>query len=156
MVKTRNVKHQNSHAATFTPRANNLLPLTRQYAAPFHSTYIVGQLSTAVRCNMNRHQLLAKLIGLSVPFLNIFRSPPPWPYTLEDLELQSFMWGNKHSTSARRVLFILRFIAFLAKYNILKLEIVRGRYAKLLSSVELVGIVPKSLRDTREELCINS
>jgi hypothetical protein len=104
---------------------------------------------------MNRHQLLAKLIGLSVPFLNIFRSPPPWPYTLEDLELQSFMWGNKHSTFARRVLFILRFIAFLAKYNILKLEIVRGRYAKPLSSVELVGIVPKSLRDTRKELCIN-
>ncbi|MEY4589737.1 MAG: hypothetical protein RL497_1813 [Pseudomonadota bacterium] len=35
---------------------------------------------------MKRHQIVAKLIRWSVPFLNIFRNPEAWPYSLEALE----------------------------------------------------------------------
>lgn len=34
---------------------------------------------------MTRYHILARLIQYSVPVLNIFRSPPVWPYPLADL-----------------------------------------------------------------------
>lgn len=34
---------------------------------------------------MNKHRILAKLIQLSVPFLNLFRNPKKWPYSFNQL-----------------------------------------------------------------------
>ncbi|WP_194868225.1 hypothetical protein [Pseudoalteromonas sp. PPB1] len=34
---------------------------------------------------MNKHKVVEKLIGWSVPFLNLFRKPEPWPYKFDDL-----------------------------------------------------------------------
>ena len=50
----------------------------------------------------------------------------------EELKLQAFMWGNKNSTFAGRVLLILGVIVFPMKLNILKIEILKGRKAKPL------------------------
>ena len=33
----------------------------------------------------NRHSVTAQMIKWSVPFLNIFRNPAPWPYSLDEL-----------------------------------------------------------------------
>lgn len=32
-----------------------------------------------------KHKIVAKCIGLSVPFLNLFRNPPAWPFALSEL-----------------------------------------------------------------------
>ncbi|WP_052748973.1 Coq4 family protein [Arsukibacterium ikkense] len=151
---------------------------------------------------MNRHRIVAKLIGWSVPFLNLFRRPEPWPYDLdelqnleegtlgkelhrflhsrnlgylpkyevhdtyhallgygttvtEELKLQSFMWGNKNSTFAGKVLFILGFIVFPSKRDIMRAEIKRGKSAKKLSGIDVVSIIPVQLVKLRTDLCIN-
>ena len=53
---------------------------------------------------MNRHRLLAKAIGFSVPLLNLVRRPEEWPYTLDDLsEMPDGSWGRElHSFLATR------------------------------------------------------
>ncbi|MDY7025720.1 MAG: Coq4 family protein, partial [Pseudomonadota bacterium] len=147
-------------------------------------------------------RVVAKLIGLSVPFLNMFRNPEPWPYDLdelqhfeegslgrelhffltsrnlgylpkyevhdtyhallgygttvtEELKLQSFMWGNRNSTFAGKVLFVLGYIVFPSKHEVFREEIERGRKAKQLSKVDLASIVPVQLDKIRKDLCIN-
>ena len=45
---------------------------------------------------MNRHRLLARAIGLSVPILNLFRSPDEWPYSLDGLsDMPDGSWGRE-------------------------------------------------------------
>lgn len=151
---------------------------------------------------MNRHRVVAKLIGWSVPFLNIFRRPKPWPYDFnelknfeegtlgrelyiflnsrnlgylpkyeehdtyhallgygttvtEELRLQSFMWGNKNSTFAGKVLFVLGYIVFPSKHDIFRADIDRGRKAKKLSDIDIASIAPMRLDKLRIDLCIS-
>lgn len=151
---------------------------------------------------MIRHRVVAKLIGWSVPFLNLFRSPEPWPYNFdelqhleegtlgrelhcflssrnlgylpkyevhdayhallgygstvtEELKLQSFMWGNKNSTFAGKVLLIVGYVVFPSKHDILRAEIDRGRNAKQLSGIDVVSLIPLQLDKLRIDLCIS-
>ena len=34
---------------------------------------------------MNLHSIIALMIKWSVPFLNVFRNPPPWPFSFDEL-----------------------------------------------------------------------
>jgi len=151
---------------------------------------------------MNRHKVIAKLIQLSVPVLNIFRTPDVWPYpfenlaefedetlgrelynflsirnlgylpkyeehdsyhvllgygttVIEELKLQAFMWGNKNSTFAGKVLFILGWIVFPSKHSLFRREIIRGKSAKSLSNIPVVSMIPKNLSGLRREFCIS-
>ena len=149
-----------------------------------------------------KYRIVAKCIKISVPFLNIFRNPPEWPYTLaelkamenetlgnnlfnflhtrnfdylpkyeshdayhsllgygttvtEELKLQGFMWGNKNSTVAGRVLFILGVIVFPNKYQLFKVEMKRGQNAKPLKEYSITEMIPLNINNIRKTLCIN-
>lgn len=149
-----------------------------------------------------KHKIIAKCIQLSVPFLNIFRNPPAWPFTLselemmetdtlgkclfefldsrdmgylpkyevhdayhallgygttvtEELKLQAFMWGNKNSTFAGRVLLILGVIVFPKKFSILKAELLKGKNAKPLKEHSLTEMIQDNIFQLRKDLCIN-
>jgi len=151
---------------------------------------------------MNRHKIIAKLIQLSVPFLNLFRTPESWPYPLEDLaefeeetlgrelydflsirnlgylpkyeehdsyqallgygttvteelKLQAFMWGNKNSTFAGKVLFVLGWVVFPSKHSLFRREIIRGKRAKPLSNIAVSSMIPKDLSELRCDFCIS-
>lgn len=73
----------------------------------------------------------------------------------EELKLQAFMWGNRNSTFAGKVLFILGCISFPSKYSVFKKEILRGQDAKPLSMQKASSMIPKNLAELRKELCIN-
>ena len=62
---------------------------------------------------MNRHRLLARAIGLSVPLLNTVRRPAQWPYSLDDLsDMSDGSWGRElHAFLASREL------GYLPKYE---------------------------------------
>lgn len=151
---------------------------------------------------MNRYRVVANLISWSVPFLNVFRKPKPWPYEFnelknfeegalgrelyvflhsrnleylpkyeehdayhvllgygttvtEELRLQCFMWGNRNSTFAGKVLFLLGYIVFPSKHDMFKIDIDRGRKAKKLSGIEVASIIPMQLNQLRIDLCIS-
>lgn len=62
---------------------------------------------------MNRHNALARAIGLSVPLLNLVRRPAPWPYSLDDLaEMPEGSWGRELSGFLRS-----RDLGYLPKYE---------------------------------------
>ena len=65
-------------AACYAPfwAAAQLIPKRAPHAA---------QVTQALNVIMNRHNIVAKLIQLSVPFLNLFRKPEAWPYPFESL-----------------------------------------------------------------------
>jgi hypothetical protein len=70
------------------------------------------------------------------------------------LKLQAFMWGNKNSTFAGRVLFIIGLILFPTKYKLFKVEIIRGKKAKALKEYDVIEMIEQPLLQLREELCI--
>jgi len=72
----------------------------------------------------------------------------------EELKLQAFMWGNRNSTFAGKVLFILGYVVFPAKRPILKREIVRGENAKPLAHLDVHLMIPRKLSNLRSDLCI--
>jgi ubiquinone biosynthesis protein Coq4 len=151
--------------------------------------------------DLSMYRVVEKLIQWSVPFLNLFRSPPVWPFSfddlkamdenslgfhlyaflnsrgfnylpkyeihdayhtllgygttsIEELKLQAFMWGNKNSTFAGRVLFIIGLILFPTKYKLFKVEIIRGKKAKALKEYDVIEMIDQPLLQLREELCI--
>lgn len=73
----------------------------------------------------------------------------------EELKLQAFMWGNKNSTFAGRVLFILGVIVFPGKFGLLKEELLKGKKAKPLKEYSIVEMIPENIGNLRKELCIN-
>ncbi|WP_425641056.1 hypothetical protein ACPUEK_13505 [Marinomonas gallaica] len=73
----------------------------------------------------------------------------------EELKLQAFMWGNKNSTFAGRVLFIIGYIVFPSKHSLLKREMIRGSNAKPLSGILVASMIPMNLLELRSNLCID-
>ena len=63
---------------------------------------------------MRKHRFLAKLIEVSVPILNTFRNPTPWPYSMQDLS------GMEKETFGRELYNLLRNrnLNYLPKYEI--------------------------------------
>lgn len=72
----------------------------------------------------------------------------------EELKLQAFMWGNKNSTFAGRVLLILGCIVFPAKYVLFQVELSRGKLCVPLKPINVTDILSRKLTDLRKELCI--
>ena len=184
-------------------RPVHLTSLNKQVKlTPGGAVYSGVKWSSSSLCeNMNKHLVVAKLIQWSVPFLNLFRNPEKWPFSLEqlnacregtlgrelhyflcsrglgylpkyeehdcyhallgygttvteELRLQAFMWGNKNSTFAGKVLFILGYLLFNSKRTLLNREIDRGKAAKPLSGIPVHTMIPKDLEKLRKELCI--
>lgn len=75
--------------------------------------------------------------------------------SIEELKLQAFMWGNKNSTFAGGVLFVIGLILFPTKYDLFKTEIIRGKKAKALKGYDVVEMVNQPLIKLRDELCIS-
>ena len=73
----------------------------------------------------------------------------------EELKLQAVMLGNKNSTFAGRVLFILDVIVFLNKFSLLKDACIKGKKAKLLKDHLITEMVPEKIYKLRKDLCIN-
>lgn len=72
----------------------------------------------------------------------------------EELKLQAFMWGNKNSTFAGRVLFILGCIVFPAKHTLFKAVLSRGKRSVPLKPINVTEILSRKLTELRKELCI--
>lgn len=73
----------------------------------------------------------------------------------EELKLQSFMWGNKNSTFAGKVLFVIGYIVFPSKRSLFRREIIRGRNAKPLSAIPVASMISRNLSELRCDLCIS-
>lgn len=146
-----------------------------------------------------RSRLMAWLIGASVPVLNLFRRPKPFPYSLAELRtlppntlgaataafldkrhfdflpqyethdvihtllgygttttgelrLQAFMWGNRSSSIAGRVLFLLGILTLPELWPQLKKDYARGRQAQRLAQIDIPALLPENIERVRHQL----
>ena len=149
-----------------------------------------------------RARLLARMIGASVPLLNLFRRQQIFPYSLADLRafpprtlgaatatfldkrrypflpqyethdiihsllgygttttgelrLQAFMWGNRSSSFAGRVLFLIGMPALPELWPLLQKDYVRGRRAHRLAETNIPALLHDDIESVRTRLAIN-
>jgi len=149
-----------------------------------------------------RTRLLARMIGASVPLLNLLRRPQPFPYSLDDLRafpprtlggatatfldkrrfsflphyethdiihsllgygttttgelrLQAFMWGNRSSSFAGRVLFLVGILALPELWALLQNDYMRGRRAHRLAEADIPAMLHDDIESVRTRLAIN-
>jgi len=146
-----------------------------------------------------RATVVAWMINKSVPLLNLFRRPTPFPYTLNqlrdfpkqslgaetaafldkrnfnflpqyethdvfhtllgygttttgELRLQAFMWGNKSSSIAGRILFIIGSLTLPELWSQLRDDFQRGRRAQKVADLNIPILLDKNINGLRSEV----
>lgn len=150
-----------------------------------------------------RPKLVSWLIKTSVPLLNLFRRPEPFPYSLHDLRffpggtlgaatvsfldkrqfdfltkyethdifhtllgygttttgelrLQAFMWGNRSSSFAGRLLFLIGIVILPELWPQLHKDFARGRQARRINGADIPVLLHENIDNVRSKFDISN